>query len=382
MLSAQPVPLPRRYVHSFAVTERYIVVVLYPLTIPFDKLANGKGFLPQLEWHGTERGSTLVVWDMQKETPDGGSLLSPQTWRGPPCWAYHIINAYNVRAPNLPCARRWRDARKPGCGQASPCEARRPCCAPDGLTLATLTQDGGKITVDLNAYRSPEIVTGAHGFAYLPNMRGGASTLEKQERDGGYLRLRVNDFGDPTPTRKAESRWLRMVDAKGSDWTFELVRISEAVQGGRHRFAYGFTGFVPDCDGGAKPRFGPGGAIVKMDTEAAGADAPLPTSRGWVAPADEEGCVTEDGRAPPPSITTWQSETVFPSEPLFVGRPGGTAEDDGVLLFLGYETVRRESFLGVLDAAGMRELARVYCGTRCCISFHGQWIPAATPPLG
>ena len=28
----------------------HVVLVLYPLSIPFDKLANGEGFLPQLEW--------------------------------------------------------------------------------------------------------------------------------------------------------------------------------------------------------------------------------------------------------------------------------------------------------------------------------------------
>jgi len=30
----------------------------------------------------------------------------------------------------------------------------------------------------------------------------------------------------------------------------------------------------------------------------------------------------------------------------------------------------------VLDAADMSELARVHAGSRCCVSFHGQWIPA------
>mmetsp|Transcript_38344 Transcript_38344/g.100557 ORF Transcript_38344/g.100557 Transcript_38344/m.100557 type:complete len:101 (+) Transcript_38344:732-1034(+) len=96
--------------------------------------------------------------------------------------------------------------------------------------------------------------------------------------------------------------------------------------------------------------FGPGGAVVKVDTDSAERSAPC--------------------------VTVWSSATAFPSEPVFVARPGGTAEDDGVLLFLGYDLARRESFLGVLAASDMTELARAYCGSRCCVSFHGQWIPS------
>jgi len=52
------------YVHSFGVSENYVVLVLFPLTIPFEKLANGKGFLPQLEWDASA-GSQVVVWDIR-----------------------------------------------------------------------------------------------------------------------------------------------------------------------------------------------------------------------------------------------------------------------------------------------------------------------------
>ena len=223
---------------------------------------------------------------------------------------------------------------------------------------------------------------------------------------------RFNIFGNPTPTRRASCRWLELLDAKGRDWSFELVRINDARAGRRHRYSWGFTGFNnhrPRADGtgmanGFDNGFGPGGAVVKVDTDAAERSEPC--------------------------VTVWSSTTAFPSEPVFVGRPvrcpwpftqrsrgatgsssvsvrpqcppwwrrhshftekeciprtdclacapsqGGTAEDDGVLLFLGYDLARRESFLGVLDASDMAELARAYCGSRCCVSFHGQWIPA------
>ena len=213
-------------------------------------------------------------------------------------------------------------------------------------------EDGrGGITLDLNAYREPAIVNGNHGFAYLENMRDPALRA-RQERDGGYLRLSFNVFGNPTPTRRAAAKWLEMSDAEGREWTFELVRLNDAVAGRRHRYSYGFTAFNNHrkTTSGSSNNFGPGGAVVKMDSEA----------------------------AVPGSVEVWSSPSVFPSEPVFVARPGGTAEDDGVLLFLGHDMARRESLLCVLDAESMHELARVYCGSRCCVSFHGQWIPSAS----
>lgn len=246
-------------------------------------------------------------------------------------------------------------------------------------TINVFDNGEGLITVDVNAHRDSESVTGSHGFAYLENMRGGADALSKQARDGGYLRLRVNCYGNPLPTRKASASWLEMIDEQGREWSFDRPRINENLDGAAHRYSYGFTPFN-HLPAGAPNRFGPGGAVVKMDSEVnGGGAAPLlvkPRVSG-VPGVDGRVPVTTAPSAPTnPSVTTWSSATDFPSEPVFVGRPGGTAEDDGVLLFLGYDTIRRESFMGVLDAAGMGELARMYCGTRCCVSLHGEWIPA------
>jgi len=48
----------------------------------------------------------------------------------------------------------------------------------------------------------------------------------------------------------------------------------------------------------------------------------------------------------------------MPSEPVFVPRPGGTDEDDGVLLVVNFDTSRLKSALVVLDAKTMKELGR------------------------
>ena len=67
----------------------------------------------------------------------------------------------------------------------------------------------------------------------------------------------------------------------------------------------------------------------------------------------------------------------YPSEPVFVPRPGASDEDDGVLLSQVYDGEKRETFLLVLDAKDMTELSRCYTGMRCPISFHGQFLPYA-----
>ena len=50
----------------------------------------------------------------------------------------------------------------------------------------------------------------------------------------------------------------------------------------------------------------------------------------------------------------WEQDGCYPGEPVFVRRPDGEAEDDGVLLSLVLDAEARRSFLAVLDAAHAR----------------------------
>ena len=66
------------------------------------------------------------------------------------------------------------------------------------------------------------------------------------------------------------------------------------------------------------------------------------------------------------------------SEPLFVPRPGGTAEDDGWLLVLCADLAAERSFVAVHDARRIADapLARVWFDHLIPITFHGGWLPA------
>ena len=54
-------------------------------------------------------------------------------------------------------------------------------------------------------------------------------------------------------------------------------------------------------------------------------------------------------------------------------RPDGEAEDDGVLLSLVLDAEARRSFLAVLDARTLEELARAEAPHAIPFGFHGQF---------
>jgi carotenoid cleavage dioxygenase len=64
-------------------------------------------------------------------------------------------------------------------------------------------------------------------------------------------------------------------------------------------------------------------------------------------------------------------------EPVFVGRPEGTAEDDGWLITLVHDVPEDRAELVILDAQDLTrgEVARVLLPQRVPYGFHGNWVP-------
>ncbi|XP_068175275.1 retinal Mueller cells isomerohydrolase-like [Antennarius striatus] len=72
----------------------------------------------------------------------------------------------------------------------------------------------------------------------------------------------------------------------------------------------------------------------------------------------------------------WQEEESYPSEPLFIPTPGATEEDDGVLLSVVVKPgAERPSFLLVLDAATLEEVARAEVNVIIPVTLHGTYKP-------
>ena len=74
------------------------------------------------------------------------------------------------------------------------------------------------------------------------------------------------------------------------------------------------------------------------------------------------------------SERTWAQPRCYPGEPVFVPRPSGAAYD-GVLLSVVLDGERARSFLLVLDATTMTELARAELPLVVPFGFHGSFVP-------
>ena len=63
----------------------------------------------------------------------------------------------------------------------------------------------------------------------------------------------------------------------------------------------------------------------------------------------------------------------FPSEPIFVARPGGEDEDDGVVLCVVLDAKRDASYLLCLDARSLEAVASAYL-PGIVFDVHGEWL--------
>ncbi|MFN7132091.1 MAG: carotenoid oxygenase family protein [Myxococcales bacterium] len=174
----------------------------------------------------------------------------------------------------------------------------------------------GRLVVDLVAYRDF-----AHG-----NWFDGIVHGELALPASGTFRRAVLD-----PAAKT----LRMDEVW--DRPCEFPRIAPAASGRPYRYAY-VAAAAKAADGQELFQ-----RVAKLDVE-----------RGEAVEADVQG---------------------YPSEPVFVPRPGGTAEDDGWVLSLVYEPGSHASHVAVLDASTLGILARVHFGHAVPFTFHGGFIP-------
>ena len=69
----------------------------------------------------------------------------------------------------------------------------------------------------------------------------------------------------------------------------------------------------------------------------------------------------------------WQREAAVHLEPLFVDRPGSTAEDDGVLLVPTLAEGDEGTVIGVVDPASMQCLATLHLPQVVPFGFHAAW---------
>ena len=70
----------------------------------------------------------------------------------------------------------------------------------------------------------------------------------------------------------------------------------------------------------------------------------------------------------------WHNENCYPGEPVFVVKPNAKAEDDGLLLSIVFDAAKYVSFLLILDATNLKEVARAEVPQHIPFGFHGQYV--------
>ncbi len=252
------------YMHSFAITRRYLVLAEFPFVVnPAAIPLSGRPFIRNYRWR-PGLGTRFRVLDLAT-----GSMIG--TVQGEPFFAFHHVNAY---------------------------------------------ERGDEIVLDLCAYDDPGIIDAL----YLDQLRAGDAAPPAARLRRYRLRPGRGDaVREPLPGA-----------------SLELPRIDyDRHNGESYRYVYG-TGSAGH--GGLPDR------ITKADVEGGG-------------PA------------------TWAQPGTYPGEPVFVRAPGREEEDGGVLLSVVLDPAQGTSFLLVLDAVSLTEIARARVPQHIPLGFHGGYFP-------
>jgi len=214
-----------------------------------------------------------------------------------------------------------------------------------------------EIVLDLISFPSTDLIQAL----YLDNLFANYSDVMKLWAEGRPLRY-VLPIPNPGakhgshdimarvkehPLSSDELRALPSLAAPVSlgDLAIELPTVNSAIEGLPYRYAYALAMPLSSAD------LNNNSAIIKLDlTDADSGNVP---TRQW----SSHGCV--------------------PGESLFVARPvcagGSGAEDDGVLLSLVLDMAAQQTFVLLLDAASMEEVARVALPQATPMGFHGLY---------
>ncbi|UQZ82612.1 Carotenoid cleavage oxygenase [Paenibacillus konkukensis] len=77
------------YIHSFAVTERYVIIAEFPFVVnPLELMTSGKSFIDNFQWK-PERGTRFYV-----VSKSNGALV--KTYEAEPFFSFHHVNAYEA----------------------------------------------------------------------------------------------------------------------------------------------------------------------------------------------------------------------------------------------------------------------------------------------
>lgn len=257
-----PAGRPPEYMHSFLMTERFVVLPLQPLRYSLPGILRSGKFTECLSWR-PEDGTMFAVIDRRT-----GELVSSH--KTDAFFFWHTINAY---------------------------------------------EDGEDIVADIVCDDSPQ-------------------SLYQIEMD----KLRNPDF---LPRFYGNARRYRIPLSGGpatgsviSDLRMEFPRINDARNTLSYHHVYGIAYRTAQSDWFD--------SITKLDVHTG-------------------------------EFIEWQESGCYPGEPIFVAEPGAVAEDEGVVLNVVLDSRTGRSFMLVLDARNMTEIARAELPHHLPFNFHSQY---------
>lgn len=261
IIAKVPVEEPA-YMHSFAITQNYIILTEFPLVVnPLDFVIKNQAFIKNFTWQ-PQRGTRFTLVDRRNGNVTRNYVTKP-------FFAFHHANAFEQ----------------------------------DGL-----------IHMDIVTYQDASIITGKSLYV----------NSDKTSNDNHPSQL--ERFSLSLDTLEITSKLLL---SKSN----EFPRINEKLDGLPYQYVYlaSFNDQSGDSEG-----------LYKVNV------------------ATKE-------------ILEWSEEGCSAGEPVFVAKPGGQMEDEGLVLAVILDHVQGDSFLLILDGKSFKELGRARAPHVIPAGFHGQY---------
>uniref|UniRef100_A0A672IM17 Beta-carotene oxygenase 1 n=1 Tax=Salarias fasciatus TaxID=181472 RepID=A0A672IM17_SALFA len=190
-------------------------------------------------------------------------------------------------------------------------------------------EDDGHVVFDVIAYNDNSL----YDMFYFDKLNDQSGSSNKNYSKPSYKRFALIETHSALQT--FDFLYFRVTFMHFSPTGIDLPRINYDFNGKRHRFVYG--------------------SIVK--------ESALTQQVGKFDTETKE-------------MVYWNEEDCLPSEPVFIPRPNGESEDDGVVLLSVINgKPGQPDFLLFLDGKTFKEVARAYVKAELCKDMHGFFIP-------
>ena len=268
------------FVHSFGLTENYIVIIQAPMHYDYLKFITAKSVIDTISWDDTTPTKFHI---MDRKT---GKIVNTISSSDGAWFVYHVLNAFE--------------------------------------------NSDGNIVLDFSKYQNDTLIT--YGM-YLENIVDNPRQYVPTYEQARLTRCIVNPQAGTSDCGSVIDKTFEMGTF---NWEYKHMK--------PYQYAWG--------------------ASFK--------DANLPWKHGESDFIDQIIKVDLMQNA---TVASWSRQGFFVCEPLFQQRPGAEREDDGVLLFVGFDSSKEESWLFFLNGTTLEEIASAPMEGRLAANFHGKWWP-------